>query len=418
MAEEKQWPFVFQCGRIQGTAKKTKNPEWTLHQGKGSRLWTKRINFDQSFQQTPAVVTGLSLLDIVTDDDIRANVEADNISADGFDIKITTWNDTKLWSITATWFAYEKIPATVQGTMLHSGRLAFNRKLKGYDLDEGSQERSIVQSVKYPVKFNTTPNVVIGFCLVDHLNDADCRMKIKAENVTNQGFDVKLTTWSDSHVWSSSVCWIAVDGALTRSAGGRIQTGQHLFKQAHPGYQLHKGEGARLLSEHVLFAKPFTSHVKKDNIITFLSGMDICVEEERDLRVCVEPQNPTAQGFELKLSTWNDSRVNSASADWLAFGDGEAVPVAVNNNNAANNNNNEVAVHAAKKQKNSDEKATVTKEDEECKICYESNINTVIVPCGHMCVCEACSKMLLASQKSACPICNQKIQQIIKTYST
>lgn len=39
----------------------------------------------------------------------------------------------------------------------------------------------------------------------------------------------------------------------------------------------------------------------------------------------MEPQNPTAQGFELKLSTWNDSRVNSAAADWLAFGDGEAV---------------------------------------------------------------------------------------------
>jgi len=154
-------------------------------------------------------VTGLSLLDIVTDDDIRqfynmiifyehfadricrANVEADNISADGFDIKvrtrkwsiiifivnritkITTWGDTKLWSITASWFAYEKTPASVQGTMLHSGRLAFNRKLKGYDLDEGSQERSIVQSVKYPVKFNTTPSVVLGFCLIDHLNDAD-----------------------------------------------------------------------------------------------------------------------------------------------------------------------------------------------------------------------------------------------------
>jgi hypothetical protein len=61
--------------------------------------------------------------------------------------------------------------------MLHSGRLAFNRKLKGYDLDEGSHERSIVQSVKYPVKFNTTPNVVIGFCLVDHLNDADWSVK-------------------------------------------------------------------------------------------------------------------------------------------------------------------------------------------------------------------------------------------------
>jgi len=117
------------------------------------------------------------------------------------------------------------------------------------------------------------------------------------------------------------------------------------------------------------------------------------------LRVCVEPQNSTAQGFELKLSTWNDSLVNSAAADWLAFGDGEAIrkwliliyfmgsvtyimfiiAVVVNNNNAVKNNN-DVPGHAAKKQKNSDEKATVTKEDDECKICYDNIINTVMVP--------------------------------------
>mmetsp|Transcript_12232 Transcript_12232/g.20235 ORF Transcript_12232/g.20235 Transcript_12232/m.20235 type:complete len:299 (+) Transcript_12232:182-1078(+) len=42
----------------------------------------------------------------------------------------------------------------------------------------------------------------------------------------------------------------------------------------------------------------------------------------------------------------------------------------------------------------------------ECKICMEANINSVLVPCGHMVSCTSCSKKL-----RKCPICRKTISR-------
>ncbi|EGR33653.1 ring zinc finger protein, putative [Ichthyophthirius multifiliis] len=43
-------------------------------------------------------------------------------------------------------------------------------------------------------------------------------------------------------------------------------------------------------------------------------------------------------------------------------------------------------------------------EKEQCSICLSSNINTVILPCRHMCLCYDCCKDLKA-KTNKCPIC-------------
>lgn len=52
-------------------------------------------------------------------------------------------------------------------------------------------------------------------------------------------------------------------------------------------------------------------------------------------------------------------------------------------------------------------------EDKTCKVCMDKKINTVMVPCGHQVLCENCSKVI----NKQCPICNQPVQQVIKTFS-
>ena len=49
--------------------------------------------------------------------------------------------------------------------------------------------------------------------------------------------------------------------------------------------------------------------------------------------------------------------------------------------------------------------------DNECSVCFEAEVDSVLVPCGHCCTCEACGKKL-----SECPICRQAISQVIRTY--
>lgn len=50
-------------------------------------------------------------------------------------------------------------------------------------------------------------------------------------------------------------------------------------------------------------------------------------------------------------------------------------------------------------------------ENEECCICMDSRRSIVFLPCGHVCVCNACSKDLIQ-----CPLCRVRIQQKIIIY--
>jgi len=48
-----------------------------------------------------------------------------------------------------------------------------------------------------------------------------------------------------------------------------------------------------------------------------------------------------------------------------------------------------------------------------CKICFEKPINTVIIPCGHLCSCSSCVPSI---KSNLCPICRQNIKEIIRIY--
>lgn len=52
--------------------------------------------------------------------------------------------------------------------------------------------------------------------------------------------------------------------------------------------------------------------------------------------------------------------------------------------------------------------------ESECKICYDRAIHTTCVPCGHQCMCVTCSRKIV--DKLNCPVCNQALTQIVRTF--
>ena len=46
--------------------------------------------------------------------------------------------------------------------------------------------------------------------------------------------------------------------------------------------------------------------------------------------------------------------------------------------------------------------------EKECLVCLTEEKNTVIMPCGHMCVCLECGNGLVKA-KHTCPICRSNI---------
>ncbi|WAR09161.1 BIRC2-like protein [Mya arenaria] len=53
------------------------------------------------------------------------------------------------------------------------------------------------------------------------------------------------------------------------------------------------------------------------------------------------------------------------------------------------------------------------REMQTCKICMERQVNTTLLPCGHLVSCDRC-----ASRLAKCPICRTKIKGSVKTFMT
>ncbi|SDC96727.1 H-type lectin domain-containing protein [Ruegeria marina] len=75
---------------------------WT---GSGNRERRHAVSFGQEFRSEPAVVVGISLWDVDTGAAVRAEVKAENITQNGFDIVFRTWADTRVARLRVGWTA-------------------------------------------------------------------------------------------------------------------------------------------------------------------------------------------------------------------------------------------------------------------------------------------------------------------------
>jgi H-type lectin domain len=77
-------------------------PMWT---GEGDREVRQGVAFDPPFTATPAVIVGLSLLDLDRRTNARLDLVAENVTPAGFDIVLRTWGDSRIARIRADWTA-------------------------------------------------------------------------------------------------------------------------------------------------------------------------------------------------------------------------------------------------------------------------------------------------------------------------
>lgn len=104
--------FVFWAGSISfsqtyiGTwAAKENIGSYNLHQGSGERMTTFSVKFPQPFEKTPEILLSVTQVDASSKTNVRYNVEVMHVDTDGFKIKIRTWADTQLYSISGFWLA-------------------------------------------------------------------------------------------------------------------------------------------------------------------------------------------------------------------------------------------------------------------------------------------------------------------------
>lgn len=80
---------------------------YNLHTNKGERAMTISVRFPTPFENKPKVALSVTQIDADKNANQRFNVEAISISRDGFTIKVRTWADSKVFSISGYWIAHE-----------------------------------------------------------------------------------------------------------------------------------------------------------------------------------------------------------------------------------------------------------------------------------------------------------------------
>lgn len=86
----------------------------------------------------------------------------------------------------------------------------------------GQDARSYREPVTFSGEFLTPPSVQVGMSMWDVSNMATARMDIRAENITETGFDLVFRTWGDSKVARVRANWRAI-GAVEHAENWSLE---------------------------------------------------------------------------------------------------------------------------------------------------------------------------------------------------
>ena len=95
-------------------AQKIQSGSWSVNQGlasysldknNGERTMTIDVKFEKPFKSKPQIILSITQLDSDKESNVRYNIEAISVYRDGFTIKVRTWADSKLFSVSGYWLA-------------------------------------------------------------------------------------------------------------------------------------------------------------------------------------------------------------------------------------------------------------------------------------------------------------------------
>lgn len=86
----------------------------------------------------------------------------------------------------------------------------FSDFAEGGEMWSGEGERQKSVEVPFDEPFLSPPTIHIGFSLWDISNNANTRVDLKADAITETGFTIIFTTWGDTKVARMQANWMAI----------------------------------------------------------------------------------------------------------------------------------------------------------------------------------------------------------------
>ena len=81
-----------------------------MWRGQGPRESRAKVAFKTAYSSPPHVQVSVSMWDISNNTNSRVDVQAEDITTNGFEIVFRTWNDTQVARIRVAWTAIGELP--------------------------------------------------------------------------------------------------------------------------------------------------------------------------------------------------------------------------------------------------------------------------------------------------------------------
>jgi hypothetical protein len=189
--------------------------------------------------------------------------------------------------------------------------------LKPFPLAVGKNNREVEHHIKFSHPFKVKPDIITAFSEIDASCSKDLRLFCFPTEITKYGFTLTVKTWEDTIIYDGTFSWLAIN-----PNNNEISVGNHWFKSNQIEDLRNNKEGHRFAQQTIQFPKSF---VDNPQVLTVISAIDIYEQikdkdtDPRDVRISMEGCNVINSSFDINLSTWNDTKLWSATCSYIAF---------------------------------------------------------------------------------------------------
>jgi hypothetical protein len=82
-----------------------------------------------------------------------------------------------------------------------------------WPLDNGQGDRTFrTQDIPFPIQFAQAPHVSLSIAGIDADGQTNLRVRLVAEDVQQDEFNIRVSTWADTLIYSLVIAWVAHDG--------------------------------------------------------------------------------------------------------------------------------------------------------------------------------------------------------------
>ncbi|KAK3389979.1 hypothetical protein B0H63DRAFT_446138 [Podospora didyma] len=264
----------------------------------------------QVFAQTypsgpPELAVGLTSLDISPSTDVRVSAFADKITTRTADVHINTWDDTTLFSASATWLKAAADDPSIQvgqASTLDTGTLT-------------SQTRTSIP-VTFQQAYTAPPQVIVWLNGFDMGHEHNWRVAASASDITSDGFVLHLDSAGDTVLHSASAAWIAFP-----KPGEAAGTGVKVVGESFCTMDVRSWDRPTQVTKGQIRFPATPLNRTPRTVLVALSSLDMAMGHSLRVKVSIDDAAPgSGAGVAWRIETWgDDSILYSAGASYIAL---------------------------------------------------------------------------------------------------